>query len=157
MEMYGRKIRQTDFRLNTMINEYGCYAVSNLGMVQTHTGVLLSIDQILDIYKTALKENMMTEDCILNSLGAGGGVANLGLRSLGYLNLNCSQVGTYTYKTNKTYFWGGKEYNHTVLLGATYNDNKHYREGNKEAEEIFDPRPTVKIKEEIMIIYYLIK
>ena len=151
-------IFQTDPRLNTMTNHFGCFFRSVTAIPEVHLQKALNAPELESIYKMAVEmgPDFMTEDCILKRYAAGGALAVIGFRFLGHHEFDCRQAGSISADTQKISWWGPHKYNYTILLGRTANNNRHYRLGDSSGTLIFDPNPKAIIRNEILELLYLV-
>ena len=152
-------VLQTDPRLNVMINSYGCFYRSVLGIAETHLQTGLNAGEIESIYQMAVEmgADFMLPDCTLKRYAAGGALAVVGFRYMRHHEFDCRQVGSISADSFKVSWWGPRKYNYTVLLGRTVNGNRHYRLGDSSGTLIFDPNPRATIHHEVLELLYLVE
>lgn len=152
-------IRQTDYRLHRMVNIYGCYFRSLLGIAESWAGKRLTPDQINELYEMGIEGSnaLMTERCSMGH-GAGGETCDMTFKMLDRPELRAWQMGS-RIKGEKAVFFDKKKHpiHRTILWGnSTQAGWRHYRLGDEHGREIFDPDPTTEIEEEVTELLYMI-
>ncbi len=115
-------ILQTDKRLVPQINEYGCYFMSILFLVNKHTGLQLSPRKINGLYHEIIDRGFMDKNCYINNPQA----------IFYYLGLHAD----YTDRHEKADYFTGK--NEIEILCFQRTGYRHFMVGN-EGVIAFDP------------------
>lgn len=131
--------------------------MSLLGLAQTVADTLLTIEQIRTLYHKSIEAGFMRADCTVKRLGAYGAIPELAVNLLGMNRVYIKQVGGLWYGSGKVRWWGPKTVNHTIVKGKTVAGNSHYREADDIGNIVYDPRPTVRIVEELVELFYLVE
>ncbi len=134
--IHDLKLKQTNPGLQPLIQRYGCYYMSLLGIAQTHAGELLSVTDINRLYNhISNMSGVMNRNCWM------------GARSEAVVDIAMSVFGLVS-ETKKLYVVtnindissipGDMNINSTVICEMTPNDT-HFSEGDAKGNEIYDP------------------
>jgi hypothetical protein len=149
------RIYQSDPELPKTVNQYGCYWRSLLGICETMTGEVFTVEQLKDIYTENITDDSVGIDCMVKQPNA---IINMGFAYLGY-NWSGYQIGVRRESEWKNYFWKSvknKRIDGTVI-GYKCAGYEHYMEGGKDGQPVFDPaNGEAKILEPFEITLYQI-
>ena len=143
------KLLQIDPRMPLVIQKWGCNFRSLLAMIEVEAGLEFSDADLMKIWMDAFYFTAVDEESVVQDPDR---VLDLGLE---LKNLR-SKYNMYQIGADGSYWqWVHlKRVDYTVLKGRTVNGNEHFRLGDREGSQIFDPNPRAKITKELSIIYY---
>lgn len=143
------KLLQIDPRMPHIIRTWGCNFRSLLAMIEEECGKVLKAWEILRIWMDAFNLEYLDRESAVDNPD---GLLRLALThwslSGKYQMYQIGADGVY-WKWVKL-----KRVDYTILKGRTVNGNEHFRLGDREGSQIFDPNPRAKITKELSIIYY---
>ena len=147
-------IKQTDMSLPWPFHRGACNFMTLAAMVQWETGRELGPDDLMYVAVEALCTPKLKSWAVENDFTVQG-VDEL-LRMLVSRTGQGLEVRIYQIGADGG-FWrwvGNKRIDYMALKGKTENGNDHFRLGDRDAKEIYDPNPLAKIVREVSQIYY---
>lgn len=148
---------QTDVRLWPEIQEYGCLFRCLTGIAELEAGRGLSADRLRTIWNTAVSTGALRARPGKSGLYVEDPNAIVRMAH-GHLHLHGTapaQRGSIALTNGAAAeAWGSPKGRWTILKGQTANRNSHFRLGNADGKEIWDPRPQTEILFEERVDFY---
>ena len=132
---------QTDERLNSQINKYGCRFMSLLAIPQMYMNKVLEASTIMDIYNSVIKDpKVMNSNCLC---GEREDIITLeGFRALGVNDKKAAQFNPWTAKTEADI---PESTDFTIIQWRTFVSGEyasHFELGDKYGNDLYDPGNT---------------
>lgn len=153
------RILQTDPRMPYPTQRWGCNFRSLLGIVETLEEMTFSAEEILWAWIEAQWRKL---DNVQGMLKDGTVQVPQVILDLGFEILEVPKTA-YDIGSRGPLgesFWGwvrDKRIDATILKGRTLLGNWHFREGDPQGVEIWNPDPEVELEKEVAVIYYQVQ